>query len=61
MGRSTGGVLPHSFHTVLIDAVPQFAERNRTGTGYAQQGLASISLVVCEAEMIQTRRSVGRK
>jgi hypothetical protein len=41
MGRSTGGVLPHSFHTVLIDAVPQFAERNSTGTGYAQQGLAS--------------------
>ena len=41
MSRSTGGVLPLSFHTVLIDVVPQFAERNRAGTGYAQQGLAS--------------------
>jgi hypothetical protein len=43
MARSTGGVMPHSFLTVLRAAVPQFSERNRTGNSYAQQGLASIS------------------
>ncbi|KAF8487156.1 hypothetical protein DFH94DRAFT_703508 [Russula ochroleuca] len=37
MSRSTGGVMPFSFHTVLQAAVPQFAERNSTGTGFAQQ------------------------
>ncbi|KAI0255580.1 cysteine proteinase [Lactifluus subvellereus] len=37
MARSTGGVMPLSFLTVLRDAVPQFGERNRTGNGYAQQ------------------------
>jgi ubiquitin carboxyl-terminal hydrolase 14 len=38
MSRSTGGVMPLAFLTVLREAVPQFAERNRTGTGHAQQG-----------------------
>jgi hypothetical protein len=41
MARSTGGVMPFSFHSVLQAAVPQFAERNSTGTGFAQQGFAS--------------------
>ncbi|KAI0299041.1 cysteine proteinase [Multifurca ochricompacta] len=37
MASSTGGVMPLAFLTVLRDAVPQFAERSRTGNGYAQQ------------------------
>ncbi|KAN0118237.1 hypothetical protein V8E52_005498 [Russula decolorans] len=37
MSRSTGGVMPLSFLTVFRTAVPQFAERNRTGNGFAQQ------------------------
>ncbi|KAI0277826.1 cysteine proteinase [Russula aff. rugulosa BPL654] len=38
MSRSTGGVMPLSFLTVLRTAVPQFAERSRTGNGgFAQQ------------------------
>ncbi|KAH9980581.1 cysteine proteinase [Russula compacta] len=37
MARSTGGVMPLTFITVLRDAVPQFSERNRSGSGYAQQ------------------------
>ncbi|KAH9062633.1 hypothetical protein EDB83DRAFT_845612 [Lactarius deliciosus] len=37
MSRSTGGVMPLAFLNVLRDAVPQFAERSRTGNGYAQQ------------------------
>ncbi len=43
MARSTGGVMPLSFLTVLRGTVPQFAERSSSGNGYAQQGLASIS------------------
>ncbi|KAI9461953.1 hypothetical protein BJY52DRAFT_167947 [Lactarius psammicola] len=37
MSRSTGGVMPLAFLTVLRDAVPQFAERSRSGNGFAQQ------------------------
>jgi len=37
MSRSTGGVMPLAFLTVLRDAVPQFSERSRTGNSYAQQ------------------------
>ncbi|KAI0270570.1 cysteine proteinase [Gloeopeniophorella convolvens] len=37
MSRSTGGVMPLAFLSMLREAVPQFAERNRTGNGYAQQ------------------------
>ncbi|KAN0141942.1 hypothetical protein V8E53_000404 [Lactarius tabidus] len=37
MSRSTGGVMPLAFLTVLREAVPQFAERSRTGNSYAQQ------------------------
>ncbi len=43
MSRSTGGVMPLAFLTVLRDAVPQFAERSRTGNGYAQQGFPPTS------------------
>jgi len=42
MAHSTGGVMPLAFLTVLRAAVPQFAERSRTGNSYAQQGSASI-------------------
>lgn len=41
MSRSTGGVMPLAFLTVLREAVPQFAERSRTGNSYAQQGFLS--------------------
>jgi ubiquitin carboxyl-terminal hydrolase 14 len=44
LARSTGGVMPLSFLTVLRDAVPQFAERSRNGNGYAQQGFPSTSM-----------------
>lgn len=43
LARSTGGVMPLSFLTVLRAAVPQFSERNRSGNSYAQQGFTSIS------------------
>ena len=39
----SGGVMPLAFLTVLRDAVPQFAERSRTGNGYAQQGFPPTS------------------
>lgn len=58
MARSTGGVMPLSFLTVLRDAVPQFAERNRTGNGYAQQGIL-YCLAIYGANIAQMRRSVG--
>ena len=53
--------MPLSFLTVLRTAVPQFAERSRTGNGgFAQQGISSIfHIVIYEAKIIQTRRSVG--
>ena len=41
MSRSTGGVMPLAFLTVLREAVPQFSERSRTGNSYAQQGFSS--------------------
>jgi hypothetical protein len=53
--------MPFSFHTVLQAAVPQFAERNSTGTGFAQQGLPLLYLAVYLAKIIQTRRSVGHR
>ena len=60
MARSTGGVMPLSFLTVLRDAVPQFGERSGTGNGYAQQGTPSTLFTVYGANITQMRRSVGR-
>ena len=61
MSRSTGGVMPLAFLTVLREAVPQFAERSRTGNSYAQQGFYLLYLTTRKANLIQTRKSVGRR